>query len=132
MRRLCSRKVRGLAQSLGLVLGCLAVAGAADTISVISRGSIVQLATPDSYRGRVSAIEHVIGVSGPDLGNFRGGLVAGATSASFAVVSGGVLCVLGVAALAVANTPLRRFTTSSRPLMSSDRPPEALDRVAGD
>lgn len=106
----------GLAQSLWLVLGCLAAAGAADTISVISRGSIVQLATPDSHRGRVSAVEHIVGVSGPDLGNFRGGLVAGATSASFAVISGGLLCVLGVAGLARGNPSLRRFTTADRPL----------------
>lgn len=116
----------GLAQSLWLVLGCLAVAGAADTISVISRGSIVQLATPDSYRGRVSAVEHIVGVSGPDLGNFRGGLVAGATSASLAVISGGVLCVLGVAGLALANPSLRTFTTSDeltsrRPLLTRGR-----------
>ncbi|WP_020673491.1 MFS transporter [Amycolatopsis nigrescens] len=101
----------GMAQSLWLVLGCLAVAGAADTVSVISRGAIVQLATPDSHRGRVSAVEHIVGVSGPDLGNFRGGLVAGATSASFAIISGGALCVLGIAGLAVANSSLRRFAT---------------------
>lgn len=117
----------GLAQPLWLVLGCLAVAGAADTISVISRGSIVQLATPDSHRGRVSAVEHIIGVSGPDLGNFRAGLVAGATSASFAAVSGGVLCVLGVAGLAATNSSLRRFTP--RPLAGS--PPERRVGQAG-
>ena len=103
----------GLAQHLWLALACLAVAGAGDTLSVISRGSIAQLATPDSYRGRVSAVEHIIGVSGPDLGNFRGGLVAGATTATFAVVSGGVLCVAGVVALAATNTALRRFTPTS-------------------
>ena len=106
----------GVAQPLWLVLSCLAVAGAADTISVISRGAIVQLATPDSHRGRVSAVEHIVGVSGPDLGNFRGGLVGGATSASFAVICGGVLCVLGVAGLALANPSLRRFTTADRSL----------------
>lgn len=78
----------------------------------------MQLATPDSYRGRVSAVEHIIGVSGPDLGSFRGGLVAGATSASFAVISGGLLCVLGVAGLAAANTSLRRFTMSDRPAVA--------------
>ncbi|WP_219416288.1 MFS transporter [Pseudonocardia nigra] len=99
----------GLAQDAWLVLGCLAVAGAADTVSVIARGTIVQLATPDSHRGRVSAVEHVIGVSGPDLGNLRAGLVAGATSASFAAVSGGLLCVGGVAALALTDRSLRRF-----------------------
>lgn len=104
----------GLSHQLWLALGCLAVAGAADVLSVISRGTIVQLATPDSYRGRISAVEHIIGVSGPDVGNFRGGLVAGATSAPFALVSGGVLCVAGVAAVAATNTALRRFTTHSR------------------
>ena len=99
----------GLARQLWLALGWLAVAGAADTLSVIARGTIVQLATPDSYRGRVSAVEHIVGVSGPDLGNFRGGLLAGATSATFAVVSGGLLCLVGVAGLAATNMPLRRF-----------------------
>ncbi|SFB44330.1 Predicted arabinose efflux permease, MFS family [Amycolatopsis marina] len=105
----------GFAHSLWFALGCLAVAGAADTVSVISRGAIVQLATPDTHRGRVSSVEHIIGVSGPDLGNFRGGLVAGVTSASFAVVSGGVLCVVGIAALALVNGPLRRFTPAGLP-----------------
>ena len=100
----------GLAHQLSIALGCLAVAGAADTTSVITRGTIVQLATPDSHRGRISAVEHIIGVSGPDVGNFRGGLVAGATTASFALVSGGVICVIGVAMVAAANASLRRFT----------------------
>ncbi|MCI2419184.1 MFS transporter [Saccharopolyspora sp. K220] len=103
----------GLAQPLWLVLGCLAIAGAADTISVITRGSIVQLATPDSHRGRVSAVEHIVGISGPDLGNFRGGLVSGMTSATFAAVSGGALCVLSIAALALASTSLRSFRTTT-------------------
>jgi MFS family permease len=100
----------GLAHQLWLALGCLAIAGAADTTSVITRGTIVQLATPDSHRGRISAVEHIIGVSGPDVGNFRAGAVAGATTASFALVSGGALCVVGVAMVAAANASLRRFT----------------------
>lgn len=112
----------GLAHQLWLALGCLVVAGAADTISVISRGTIIQLAAPDSHRGRVSAVEHIIGVAGPDVGNFRGGLVAGATTASFALVSGGVFCVLGVATIAATNSALRRFTTHSR-----DREPVTVD-----
>jgi MFS family permease len=104
----------GLAHHLWLALGCLALAGAADVLSVVSRGAIVQLATPDSQRGRVSAVEHIIGVSGPDLGNFRAGLVAGATSASVALVSGGLVCVLAVAAIGATNRSLRRFTVPSR------------------
>lgn len=104
-----------LSHQVWLAFGCLAIAGAADTLTVISRGSIVQVATPDSHRGRVSAVEHIIGVSGPDLGNFRGGLVASATSATFAAVLGGLLCVGGVAALAAGNRSLRRFEIPAKP-----------------
>lgn len=103
----------GLAQSLWLALGCLAVAGAADTVSVISRGAIVQLATPDEFRGRVSAVEYVIGASGPDVGNLRGGLVAGATSTTFALVSGPLVSLAGLAVLAALDRPLRQFTPTS-------------------
>ncbi|MGW5641310.1 MFS transporter [Saccharopolyspora sp. NPDC003752] len=103
----------GLAQPLWLALTCLAAAGAADTTSVITRGAIVQLATPDSHRGRVSAVDHIVGVSGPDLGNFRGGLVADATSAAFAAFSGGALCVVGIVVLALTNTSLRRFENTA-------------------
>ncbi|MEU5160823.1 MFS transporter [Streptomyces sp. NPDC020875] len=99
----------GLAGPLWLALGCLAVAGAADTTSVISRSSVLQLETPDAYRGRVSSMEHVIGVAGPELGNFRGGAVASATSASFSLVTGGLSAVLAVALVAVANRPLREY-----------------------
>ncbi|MBK1785598.1 MFS transporter [Prauserella cavernicola] len=99
----------GLADSLWLTLCCLAVAGAADTFSVVSRGSLVQLATPDSHRGRVTSVEYVVGAAGPDVGNFRAGLVAGATSPVFAAVAGGALCVAGVAVLGLTSTPLRRF-----------------------
>ena len=101
----------GVVGSVWLALGCLVIAGAADTASVISRGSILQLATPDSYRGRVSAAEHVIGVTGPDLGNYRGGLVADLTSGWFSLVSGGVLCFAGVMAVAATNRSLRRFSS---------------------
>ena len=111
----------GLAHDLWLALACLAIAGAADMVSVVSRATIVQLTTPDSHRGRISAVEHIIGVAGPDVGNFRGGLVAGATSASFALVSGGLLCALCVAAVGAFNRPLRRFTVPGR---TADPEPE--------
>ncbi|MFE4826453.1 MFS transporter [Streptomyces sp. NPDC056672] len=103
----------GLAGPLWLALGCLAVAGAADTVSVVTRSTLVQLETPDAYRGRVSSVEHVIGVAGPELGNFRGGLVASVTSAPFALVTGGLCATLAVAAVAVANGPLRAYRTPS-------------------
>lgn len=101
----------GLAGPLWLALGCLAVAGAADTVSVVTRSALVQLETPDAYRGRVSSVEHVIGVAGPELGNFRGGLLASATSASFSLVAGGLSAVLAIAAVAATNAPLRAYRT---------------------
>ncbi|MGW5676592.1 MFS transporter [Streptomyces sp. NPDC003860] len=103
----------GLAAPLWLAFGCLAVAGAADTVSVITRGALVQLETPDAYRGRVSSAEHVIGVAGPELGNFRGGLLASVTSAPFALVTGGLSAALAVAVVAAANKPLRAYRTPS-------------------
>lgn len=99
----------GLAPGLWLALALLAVAGAADTISVVIRAAMVQLDTPDSHRGRVSAVESVIGQAGPDVGNFRGGVVAGLTSAPFALVTGGLACACGVALVGWRNRALRRY-----------------------
>ncbi|MEV6828292.1 MFS transporter [Amycolatopsis sp. NPDC051102] len=101
----------GLASSPWPALACLVVAGAADTVSVVTRGALVQLATPDALLGRVAAAEQIVGQAGPDVGNLRGGLVAGATSGTFALVSGGVLCVAAVMAVGAATPGLRRFVT---------------------
>ncbi|MFC8828465.1 MFS transporter [Streptomyces sp. NPDC057137] len=103
----------GLAGPLWLALGCLAVAGAADTVSVITRSALIQLETPDAFRGRVSSVEHAIGVAGPELGNFRGGLVASVTSAPFSLVTGGLSAALMIAVVAAVNAPLRGYRTPS-------------------
>lgn len=103
--------VFGLVGGLGTALAALAVAGAADTVSVVTRAAMVQLVTPDSHRGRVGSVEHVIAVAGPDVGNFRGGVVADLTSAPVALVSGGLLSVVGIGWLAWRDPELRRFST---------------------
>lgn len=89
-------------------LGCLVIAGAADTLTVVCRGTLVQLATPDALRGRVSAAEVAVGQAGPDLGNLRAGLVAQATSGTVALVSGGLLALAAVGAVAISTPGLRR------------------------
>jgi len=89
-------------------LGFLVLAGAADTASVVSRGAIIQLHTPDSMPGRVAAAEQIVGQAGPDVGNVRAGLVASATSGTASLVSGGVLCVLAVAVVGATTPRLRR------------------------
>lgn len=119
----------GLAGTLWVALGCLAVAGAADTVSVVTRGALVQLETPDAYRGRVSSVEHVIGVAGPELGNFRGGLLASVTSAPVALVAGGLSAALAVAVIAVVNAPLRRYRTPSSGAASGEQAAPAAPAV---
>ncbi|MDZ5078745.1 MFS transporter [Nesterenkonia sp. HG001] len=102
----------GLSPTLGTILLCLAVAGAADTVSVIARGAIVQLVTPDARRGRVSAAEHVIGAAGPDVGNARSGLVAQLVGAPASLVGGGILALIGIGWIAARNRHLRDFRRS--------------------
>ncbi|MFD6417639.1 MFS transporter [Streptomyces sp. NPDC060194] len=101
----------GLAGPLWLALACLAVAGAADTVSVVTRGTLVQLETPDASRGRVSSVEHVIGVAAPELGNFRAGAVASAGGAAVALVAGGLSAVVAIVLIAAVNRPLRTYRT---------------------
>lgn len=81
----------------------------------VTRSALIQLETPDACRGRVSSVEHVSGVAGLELGNFRGGLVASATSASFSLVSGGLSDVLAIAVVYAANKPLRAYRTPAAP-----------------
>ncbi|GAA1903103.1 MFS transporter [Lapillicoccus jejuensis] len=96
----------GVAPGLPLVLAALAVAGAADTLSVVLRTTVVQLSTPDRLRGRLSSLEYVVGVGGPQLGNARGGLVASLTSPATSLVTGGLAVVVALALLAGGCRPL--------------------------
>ncbi|MEV4091293.1 MFS transporter [Streptosporangium saharense] len=99
----------GMAGPIWLALLCLTVAGAADTVSVVTRGALVQLETPDHYRGRVSSVEHVIGIAGPELGNFRGGVLASVVPAPVALLVGGLTASVAVVAIGLANRPLRDY-----------------------
>ena len=88
----------GLSRSLWLSLAALAVSGAADMISVIIRGSLLQLATPPEMRGRVSAVNSLFIGASNELGEFESGLTAQWWGAVRATVIG------GIGALAVAST----------------------------
>jgi MFS family permease len=116
----------GLVPNAWLGLGCLAIAGAADTVAVVSRSTVVQLRTPDELLGRVAAAEQIAGQAGPQLGNLRAGLVASATSGQAALVSGGVMCLAALALIFVKTPQLREF---SAPVASAERaePAEAAE-----
>lgn len=104
----------GLAFGPGLaaVMAALAVAGAADTVSVIARSALVQLRIPDSRRGRVTAVDDAIAVAGPDLGNARAGAVAAMLGAPAALALGGTLSLVGIGWILWRNTALRTFRRS--------------------
>ena len=88
-----------LTASFPLALLCLAFAGGADVVSSVLRASIVQLATPDPLRGRVSSINSLVVTGGPRLGDAEAAGVAAIAGPQFSVVSGGVLCLLGLLAV---------------------------------
>jgi MFS family permease len=96
-------------KAFALALVFLAIAGAADVISAIFRGTILQTSVPDKLRGRLSGIHIMVVVSGPRLGDFEAGLVAQLVSPAFSVVSGGIACVVGVALVAAAVPQFRRY-----------------------
>lgn len=99
----------GLTTNLALVLGCLALAGAADMVSGIFRGVIWNQSIPDELRGRLAGIELLSYSSGPILGNARAGLVASLGGIRFSLVSGGLCCLAAVAALAAALPAFRGY-----------------------
>ena len=90
--------VFGLSRSLWLSLSALAVAGGADMVSVIIRGSLLQLATPAAMRGRVSAVNSLFIGASNELGEFESGLTAQWWGAVRATLVGGIgaLAVAGV------------------------------------
>lgn len=94
-----------------LALLFLAIAGAADVISAVFRGTILQLSVPDALRGRLSAVHIMVVTGGPRLGDLEAGAMASLVSPWFSVVSGGIACVVGVAVLAWLVPDLARYRT---------------------
>ncbi len=88
----------GFAPSLMLALVCLAVAGAADMVSGVFRGTIWNETIPNALRGRLAGIEMISYLTGPLIGNARAGFMADAWGVSPAIWTGGLVCLAGVVA----------------------------------
>ncbi len=91
----------GLSSNIWLALVFLAAAGFADMISGIFRGAIWNQTIPHYLRGRLAAIEMISYLTGPMLGSAKMGIVAERFSVKTAIVSGGVLCVVGVGVMSL-------------------------------
>jgi MFS family permease len=99
----------GIAPNAWVAIGFLVLAGAADMISGIFRSTIWNQTIPDELRGRLAGIEMLSYSLGPMGGSARAGLVADATTVRTSIVSGGVLCVAGVAATSAALRDFWRY-----------------------
>jgi MFS family permease len=115
--------VFGLVSALWLGLLLLAVAGAADSCSAVCRNTIMQSLTPNELRGRLTVTYYMVVVGGPFIGDLEAGVVAGTTSARVSVLSGGVLCIVGLAVAAALFPQVWRYrgrTTDVPPAMTDD------------
>jgi MFS family permease len=88
----------GFAPGLLPALACLAIAGAADMVSGVFRGTIWNQTIPNALRGRLAGIEMISYLTGPLVGNARAGFMADAWGVSASVWIGGVICLAGVIA----------------------------------
>jgi MFS family permease len=101
--------VFGFSRSFWLTFACLALVGATDTVSTVLRNIIRQLETPDRLRGRMTGINMIFFMGGPQLGELEAGAVANALGAPFAVISGGIGCLVTTVWVALATPRLRQY-----------------------
>ncbi len=99
----------GLTRNLPLALVLLAIAGAADNVSALYRTTMLQVVVPDEYRGRLQGLFTVVVAGGPRLGDFESGTVAAIGGEQFAVVSGGVACIIFTYVLVQWHKPFMKY-----------------------
>lgn len=124
--------VAGTMSTIWLAAALLAVAGAADSVSAVCRSTINQTVTPERLRGRMSSVFGLVVTGGPRLGDIESGTVAGLAGVRFSVVSGGLLCLVGVGIIALTCPSLVRYDTREwlempeAPVAAPDGCPTAL------
>jgi MFS family permease len=109
----------GIAPRYALVFAALAGAGLADLVSTVIRQTLRQLITPDALRGRMTSVNMIFFMGGPQLGELEAGLVASlfssaAVGARVSVVSGGLATILAAAVVAWRGRLLRGYEPAGR------------------
>jgi MFS family permease len=107
----------GISSVFAISFLCLALTGAADTVSMVFRNLIRQLETPDRLRGRMVGVNMVFFMGGPQLGELEAGLVAAWRGPVFSVVSGGIGCVIVTLWIAAMTPMLRAYRRTALPLI---------------
>ena len=122
----------GLAPSFAVALGCFALAGAADMVSAVFRGTVWNQTIPEHMRGRLAGIEMLSYSVGPLGGQVRAGFVADAWSVRGSIVSGGLACVGGAPSpprCCGTSGPTTAAPTSTRSPSGERRAPRPLVRA---
>jgi MFS family permease len=86
----------GISTAFWLTFCCLLVVGASDMVSTVLRNIIRHMHTPDAMRGRMTSVNMMFFMGGPQLGELEAGLVAQALGPAVSVASGGVACLVAV------------------------------------
>lgn len=110
----------GLTRTVPLAMAALILIGAADSVSTIIRNTIRQLQTPDYIRGRMTSVNQIFFMGGPQLGEIEAGLAAQIFSAPIAVISGGIGCILAVSWIARRWPSLRAYN-GDEPILAGAR-----------
>ncbi len=121
----------GFSRSFPLSLVAYMLVGMADEVSVVMRQTTIQLSTPDELRGRVTSVNFLFIGASNQVGAMESGFVAAATSATFAVVSGGIGCLAVVGAVWAKMPELRRYRVGApiRSLETAASPSLVLEGV---
>jgi MFS family permease len=123
--------VAGLFDNLFVVLIALAAAGAADMISGLFRSAIWNQTIPDEYRGRLAGIEMLSYSVGPMGGQMRAGFMASWFGLRPAIIGGGVLCILGVGAVASRMPKFRAYDALTDEYAVKERELRSKNRTSG-
>jgi len=99
----------GLSHFFWLTFLCLALTGAADTVSTVIRNVVRQLETPDYLRGRMIGVNMVFFMGGPQLGELEAGSVAQWIGAPMSVITGGLGCLFATGWIARVTPLLRNY-----------------------
>jgi MFS family permease len=115
----CATVAFGLSRMFWLTFLCLALTGAADAVSTVLRSIIRQLMTPNRLRGRVTSVNMIFFMGGPQLGELEAGLVANWKGAPFSVITGGFGTVIAAAAVAAGVPALRHYRRREEPQLEA-------------
>jgi len=110
----------GVSTHFWLTFACLFATGAADMVSTVLRNLIRQVLTPDGLRGRMTSVNMMFFLGGPQLGELEAGLVAQILGPLVSVVSGGVGCVVAVLLTAWRTPELVAYRREERQAAAAD------------